>query len=67
MAREGDNCAQKRRCTTGKGREVGEEGTGCCANFCPVLEKTAARLQGGERGNVPCMGEGLGWPLLDNC
>ena len=32
-----------------EGAEVGKQGTGCCVNSGPVLEKTAARLRGRER------------------
>lgn len=64
MAREGDNCVQKRRGTAGSGGEVGEHGTGCCANVGPVLGKLAARLQAGEGGNPPCTG---GWRGAPTC
>lgn len=65
--RPGRGITASRKEVAARGGKAGEQGTGCCTNLGPVLEEMAARLWGRERDNLPCMGQGLGWPLLANC
>lgn len=50
-----------------QGGEVGTQGTGHHANSDLVQGKMAARMQGGQRGNLFCMGGRLWWPPLASC